>query len=254
MRFAVSGFLAVTVLGFASSQASAATPTYSKDVAPILFAKCVECHRPNSMAPMSLLTYEDARPWARAIKQRTSKREMPPWGADPGVGKFKNDPSLSQGQIDTIAAWVDGGALEGSKADLPEPPHFAEGWTIGKPDLVFKMMQPFKVPADGTVPYIYITIPTNLKEDIWIRGVELRPTDRRVVHHIISDLVEGNGQPADPTPKLRRDPSRTEIPAGSARASCQAGSTKPSMTASSARFRRAPTSCCRCTTRPSARK
>ena len=89
------------------------------------------------MAPMSLMTYEDARPWARAIKQRTSKREMPPWGADPSIGKFKNDPSLSQAQIDTIAAWVDAGAPEGSKADLPQSPHFTEGWTIGKPDAIF---------------------------------------------------------------------------------------------------------------------
>jgi hypothetical protein len=90
-------------------------------------------------------------------------------------------------------------------------PEFSEGWSIGKPDLIFKMVRPFTVPADGLVPYTYITVPTNLKEDIWIRGVELRPTDRRVVHHIISSLVEGNGTAADPTPRLTRDPSRKEI-------------------------------------------
>jgi hypothetical protein len=206
--------LIVAGVALAASTAAAAPPTYTKDVAPIIYEKCAECHRPSSMAPMSLMTYEDARPWARAIKTKVTKREMPPWGADPAVGKFKNDPSLSQAQIDTIAAWVDGGAPEGNKADLPKPPQFAEGWTIGKPDLIFKMVQPFTVPADGTVPYTYVTIPTNLKEDIWIRGVELRPTDRRVVHHIISDLVEGNGQPVDPTPKVTRDPSRKEIPSG----------------------------------------
>jgi hypothetical protein len=191
-----------------------AAPTFSRDVAPIVFDKCAECHRPSGMAPMSLLTYEDARPWARAVKQKVTSRQMPPWGADPAVGKFQNDPSLSATELETITAWVDSGAPEGNKADLPKPPQFAEGWTIGKPDLIFKMIQPFRVPADGIVPYSYITIPTNLKEDIWIRGVELRPTDRRVVHHIISDLVEGDGKPVDPAPKLTRDRTRTEIQSG----------------------------------------
>jgi len=166
------------------------------------------------MAPMSLLTYEDARPWARAVKRRTMAREMPPWGADPAIGKWENDPSLTAKQIETIAAWVDAGAPEGDRADLPKAPEFAEGWTIGKPDIILKMPAPFNVPADGTVPYTYITIPTNFKEDVWIRGVELRPTDRRVVHHIISDLVEGNGQPFDLKPRLTRDPSLKEIPSG----------------------------------------
>jgi len=166
------------------------------------------------MAPMSLVRYEDVRPWARAIKRRTAAREMPPWGADPTIGKWENDPSLTDAQIAAIAAWADAGAPEGNKADLPKLPAFEEGWTIGKPDIVWKMPAAFQVPADGTVPYTYITIPTNLKEDIWIRGVELRPTDRRVVHHIISDLVESNGQPFDLKPRLTRDQSLKEIPAG----------------------------------------
>jgi hypothetical protein len=157
------------------------------------------------------LTYDDVRPWARAIKQRVMNREMPPWGADPSVGTFANDPSLSKAEIDTIASWVDAGAPEGNHGDLPPVPAFTEGWSIGKPDLVFKFVKPFRVPADGTVPYTYITVPTNLKEDIWIRGVEFRPTDRRVVHHIISTLVEGDGKPVDPTPRLQRDPSQKEI-------------------------------------------
>ncbi len=200
---------AVILAGFATS--ASADTTYSKDVAPLLFKSCVECHRPGAMAPMSLMTYSDVRPWARAIKQRVSRREMPPWGADPAHGKFSNDISLKQSEIDLIAAWVDAGAPEGNRADLPEAPKFTDGWSIGQPDLVFKMVKPFKVPADGVVPYQYITVPTNLKEDIWIRGVELRPTDRRVVHHIITDLVEGNGQPADGEPKLTRDRTRREI-------------------------------------------
>jgi hypothetical protein len=139
---------------------------------------------------------------------------MPPWGADPAIGKFSNDVSLRQADIDTIVAWVDGGAPLGDLSQMPPVPAFTDGWTIGKPDLIFTMQRPFTVPADGTVPYTYVTIPTNLKEDVWIRGVELRPTDRRVVHHIISSLVEGNGKPADPAPRLTRDPSRKEIGGG----------------------------------------
>jgi len=207
MTFAVGLMLAAT-------PALANPPTFSKDVAPILYKSCVECHRPDAMAPMALISYEDARPWARAIKQKVTRREMPPWGADPAIGQFSNDVSLKQSEIDTIAAWVDGGAPQGNPAELPSVPKFAAGWSIGKPDLIFKMQQPFNVPADGTVPYSYVTIPTNLKEDIWIRGVELKPTDRRVVHHIISTLVEGNGKPPDPEPKLTRDPSRKELGGG----------------------------------------
>ena len=122
--------------------------------------------------------------------------------------------SLTQAEIDTITTWVDAGSLEGDRRDLPKAPQFAEGWSIGKPDYIFKMQKPFTVPADGTVPYVYISIPTNLKQDIWIRAVELKPTDRRVVHHIISNLVEGDGTAPDPEPKLTRDPKRKEIGGG----------------------------------------
>ncbi len=215
LRSVWRGVAIVAGVLIAPAQARAAdTPTYSKHVAPILFDKCSACHRPGAMAPMSLMTFEDARPWARAIKTKVTRREMPPWGADPAVGRFRNDPSLTPAEIDTIALWVDAGAPEGSKADLPTPPSFAVGWSIGQPDLVFTMVHPFKVPADGVVPYTYITIPTNLDKDIWIRAVELKPSDRRVVHHIISDLVEGNGQPNDPTPKLTRDLNRKDVPSG----------------------------------------
>jgi hypothetical protein len=209
--------IAIVVAGclmLAAPAVAGGTPTFSKDVAPILYKNCVECHRPAAMAPMSLITYEDARPWARAIRQKVVARQMPPWGADPAIGTFSNDVSLRQAEIDTIAAWVDGGAPEGNRAELPKAPQFAEGWSIGSPDYVFKMQKPFSVPADGTVPYVYITIPTNLKQDIWIKAVELKPTDRRVVHHIISTLIEGNGTAPDPEPKLTRDPARKEIGGG----------------------------------------
>jgi hypothetical protein len=189
-----------------ASTTAAGTPTFTRDVAPILFDNCVACHRPNHMAPMSLTTYEEARPWARAIKLRVAAREMPPWSAAPGVQKYANDASLSEHEIDTIVKWVDSGAPMGN---------LAEGWSIGEPDLIFTMLEPYTLPADGTIPYLYFTVPTNLKEDIWISASEFKPTDRRTVHHVIPNVVEGNGKPPDPTPKLARDPSRKEVPGAS---------------------------------------
>ena len=211
MQLTLRSLAAVGFVLAAASSAMAAAPTFSKDVAPILYKNCVECHRPTAMAPMSLLTFDEARPWARAIKQKVVRREMPPWGADPAVGKFSNDISLKQADVDTITAWVDGGAPEGNRSELPQAPKFAESWSIGQPDHVFKMLKPFTVPADGTVPYVYITVPTNLKEDIWVRGIELKPSDRRVVHHIISDMVEDDGKPDTGEPRLTKDPARKEI-------------------------------------------
>ncbi len=193
----------------------AGAPTFTKDIAPILFDNCVACHRPNHMAPMSLMTYGDARPWARAIKMKVQNREMPPWGAARGIQRYANDQSLSQAEIDTIATWVDAGAPQGNATDLPEVPVFAEGWSIGEPDLIFTMVEPFEVPADGTVPYLYITTPTNLTDDIWISATEFRPGDRRVVHHVIPQVLEGNGQTPDPAPKLTRDRSRQRVPGAS---------------------------------------
>ena len=189
-----------------------APPTFTKDVAPILYKNCVACHRPNHLAPMSLITYDDTRPWARAVKAKVVAREMPPWGADSSVRTYKNDPSLSQAEIEVIVAWVDGGAPKGSDGDLPDLPVFAEGWAIGEPDLIFTMLEPFRVPADGTVPYSYVTIPTNLPEDTWISAHEYRPGDRRVVHHVISQVLEDDGKPATAEVKLQRDSSRTQAP------------------------------------------
>ena len=206
---ACAALLVVSVAGVASAGAAEGTPTFAKDIAPILYENCVACHRPNHLAPMSLITYADARPWARAVKTKVLAREMPPWGADSSVRAYKNDASLTQTEIDTIAAWVDGGAPEGNAVDLPEVPQFAEGWSIGEPDLIFSMVEPFEVPADGTVPYSYVTVPTNLQEDIWISAHEFRPGDRRVIHHVIPSVLEDDGKPATGEVKLRRDRTRT---------------------------------------------
>ena len=201
--------LLVSSLSVEAGEAEA-VPTFAKDVAPILFENCVSCHRPDHLAPMSLMSYDDTRPWARAVKTKVVSREMPPWGAAGDIQKYKNDASLSQAEIDVISAWVDGGAPKGNEADLPQVPEFAKGWSIGEPDLIFTMLEPFVVPADGVVPYSYVKVPTNLPEDTWISAHEFRPGDRRVLHHVISTVLEDDGRPASADVMLQRDRDRTQ--------------------------------------------
>jgi mono/diheme cytochrome c family protein len=196
---AVAGVaLAIALAATRSAPAAAppAAPTFAKDIAPILHKHCAQCHRPGEVAPMSLLSYDDARPWARAIKSKVVSREMPPWGADPDQGrKMRNDPSLSKAQIETISAWVDAGAPRGNDADLPEPPKFAEGWTYGRePDYVLEMPVEFEIPAEGElgVQMFYSKIP--FAEDRFAEVLELRPGNRAVVHHaglFVVDIPEG---------------------------------------------------------------
>ena len=186
--------LIVAVLSLAPAVAGAQTPTFAKDVAPIFYSKCVECHRPTMFAPMSLEKYDEARPWAKAIRNRVAARTMPPWGADPDHGVFKNDPRLSDKEIATILAWVDGGAPKGDDKDLPALPEFTDGWTIGKPDAVFAMLEPFKIPATGTVEYQYLRIPVNNPDDKWIGAIEIKPEARAHVHHVIA-YTQPSGEP-----------------------------------------------------------
>jgi hypothetical protein len=164
---------------------SAAAPTFSKDVAPIFYAKCVSCHRPGEVAPMSLITYRDVRPWASSIREKVTTRVMPPWHADRQHGEFRNDLSLTQREIDTIAAWAAAGAREGDPAEMPRLPRFPEGWQIGTPDVVFEMAQDYQVPATGEIEYQYFEVPTNFTEDRWMQAGEVRAGDRAHVHHII---------------------------------------------------------------------
>ena len=173
------------ILG-ASAAVFAATPTFSKEVAPIVQQRCQSCHRPGEAAPFSLLDYKSARPWAASIKEAVQTRRMPPWFADPHFGKFSNDRSMPQAEIDTILAWVNGGAPEGNPKDLPEPVKFVNGWNIGKPDLVVSMPQKYDIPAAGTVDYQYLLIPLNFTEDKWIQAAEVRPGNLELVHHVIA--------------------------------------------------------------------
>jgi len=174
--------------------------TFSKDIAPIFQAKCQECHQPNSIAPMSLVTFQDARPWARSIKERVSTRQMPPWHIDKSVGvqQFKNDMSLSDEQIDTIVRWVDGGSLQGDPKDLPpaKPLVTSNEWQgvrdgFGQPDMVIKSSE-YTMPAQHQDVWYRPTSKIPLTEPRWIKMVEIRPTNlkaRRIIHHSIAYQV-----------------------------------------------------------------
>jgi peroxiredoxin len=165
-----------------------ATVTYTRHVAAILQKNCQECHRPGQVAPMSLLTYEDARNWADTIREVISEGRMPPWDADPRYGKFANDRRLSADEKATLLAWIDQGCAKGDARDLPPPREFPAEWRIGKPDLVLTMPEAFDVPAENPrrgIPYKHFFIETNFKEDRWIVRAEARPGAPSVVHHIL---------------------------------------------------------------------
>jgi hypothetical protein len=175
--------------------------TFTKDVAPILQRSCQNCHRPGAIAPMSLLTYEDARPWARSIRQKVTAREMPPWYIDRHVGitRFKDDPSLSDAEIATITAWADTGAPMGNPADMPPPRQFTDldQWHIGKPDIIIKMPRAYKLRASGPDEFIDVLVDPGFKEDMYVMAVETKPEAQafRVAHHITTNLIEDEDDP-----------------------------------------------------------
>jgi hypothetical protein len=183
------------VLTGAPQQASAPAPTFSADVAPIMYAKCVACHRPGEVAPMSLITFKDVRPWAGSIREKVMSRAMPPWHADRQYGTFRNEQSLTPAEIDTIVKWANAGAPEGDPARMPVLPKFPEGWQIGTPDVVFEMLTAYSIPAKGEIPYQYFEVPTNFTEDRWMQAGEVRAGDRAHVHHIIVYVKEPTPTP-----------------------------------------------------------
>jgi len=161
-------------------------PTFYKDVLPIVQNHCQECHRPGEIGPFSLMSYESARPWAKSIRQAVLPHKMPPWDADDAhSAKMANDRSLTKSQIDTLVAWSDGGAPAGDPKDAPALRAFSDGWTIGKPDVVFDLGVDFPVPAKVTVEYTLFLAHTNFTEDKWISALEVRPSVRSAVHHIV---------------------------------------------------------------------
>jgi peroxiredoxin len=177
--------------------------TYTKQVSRILQNKCQECHRPGQVGPMSLLTYKDAVAWSGMIREVVSENRMPPWHADAKHGTFSNDRSLSKADRATLLAWVKQGCPKGDDKDAPAPRKFAQGWTIGKPDVVFEMPKTYTVQAKmprGGIPYKHFWVNTNFTEDKWIQAAEARPGSRAVVHHIIVYVF-----PNVPMNKIKRD-------------------------------------------------
>lgn len=191
-------------LSVAALAGPAPSPTFNKDVAPILQHNCQGCHRPGEAAPMPLMSYQQARPWAKAMKEAVLLKKMPPWPADPAFGHFANDRSLAQKDRDTLVAWVDAGAPEGNAKDLPKPLQFVEGWAIGKPDMVLEMPEAFQIPASGTVDYQYVTLPLNFTEDRWVVAAEARPGNRALTHHVLAFIRE-------PESKWMRDKKYGEV-------------------------------------------
>lgn len=173
--------------GMAMSIAGMAAPagqvTFNKDVLPILEKNCQSCHRPGEVAPMSLMTWAEARPWAKALKAAVVSRKMPPWYADPQYGHFANDKRLTEAEIGTLVAWADNGAPEGDAKDKRPAREFESGWNI-KPDVVIEMPKDFQVKATGTINYQFIRVKADFPEDMWVKAAEMRPGNAAVVHHM----------------------------------------------------------------------
>jgi hypothetical protein len=194
----LAGLLALPSM--ASAQAPAAAPTFTKDVAPIFQAKCESCHRPDSIAPMSLISYEETRPWARSIRDRVASRNMPPWHIDPTVGiqHYVNDRSLTQKEMDTILAWVAAGSPKGDPKDMPAPVKWESGndWNyakmFGPPDIVVKST-PYTQKAGAMDAWYKPVVDTGLTEPRWVRAIEVRPgtlKGRKITHHALAYLMQ----------------------------------------------------------------
>jgi hypothetical protein len=181
-------YLGIVSIG-AGADKEKTTVTFAKEVAAIFRKRCEECHRQGGMAPMSLASYEEARPWARAIKEKVVKREMPPFHAIGQLGRYTNDPRLTDAEIATISKWVDGGAARGNPKDLPPPGVWKDEWTSGQPDLILKVPRPYTIKASQRDQYVFYFFDYVFSEDTWIKGVGTRPGNLKAVHHANTHIV-----------------------------------------------------------------
>ena len=185
----------------ASKDKAAGTPTFNRDVAPILYKNCSNCHRPGEVAPFALLTYEDAAKRAQQIAAITQARVMPPWKATPGFGEFQDERRLTEQQIATLRDWAMHGAPEGESKEKPMPPVFATGWMAGQPDQVIEMTHPYSVPAEGPDQFRCFVVPLNAAEDEYVNTVEFRAGNPKIVHHAILFLDNsGEGRKKEAAP------------------------------------------------------
>lgn len=178
--------------------------TFNKDIAPVVFARCASCHRTGEVAPFPLLTYRDVSKRADLIRTVTEERKMPPWKAEPGSGHFADERRLTDEQVALIAKWVENGSPEGDPADLPPPPKFTTGWQLGEPDMLVKMPEPYTLAAEGPDEYRCFVIPLKIPAGKYLKSVEYRPGNRRIVHHAVltslphrmavARLAEGDGK------------------------------------------------------------
>jgi hypothetical protein len=177
----------------AAQEKTSALPevNFAEHIAPVVFNNCASCHRPGEAGPFPLLTYKDVRKRGKLIQEVTANRYMPPWHPAPGFGEFQHERRLSDQQIDLIKRWVETGMAEGDAEKLPKLPTFPEGWQLGTPDLIVSMDRPYEVPATGRDIYRNFVLPLNLKKDEWVTAVELRPSARSVVHHVLFFLDNG---------------------------------------------------------------
>ncbi len=164
--------------------------TYSRDVAPIVQARCERCHRPGAVAPFTLQNYDEVAAHAAPIAESLLENRMPPWHADARHGKFANERRLEKKELDTLLSWVNSGLARGADADLPKPLAWKEGWTLGEPDEVFQMPAPFTVPADGDLPYQRFLVAAPVDRDRWVQASEVRPGDPSVVHHVAVYMLQ----------------------------------------------------------------
>ena len=177
---AVAAFLGSSAVSAAGPEA----PTFNKHILPILQKNCQECHRPGAIAPMSFLTYQETRPYARAIAKAVAGRTMPPWFADPTIGRFENAKVLTDADIATIVNWADNGAAEGNAGDRPTARTFSEGWTIGNPDIIVTMPKDVELPATGIIDQQNVLVYAQFEKDMWVKAAEVRPGNARAVHHM----------------------------------------------------------------------
>jgi mono/diheme cytochrome c family protein len=185
--------LFAAVLPAVAATTGSGIPTFNRDVAPILYNNCSTCHRPGEVAPFALLTYEDARKRAMQISSVTAARVMPPWKAEPGYGHFLDERRLTDNQIATLRDWAKNGAPEGDPAEKPALPVFPKGWAAGEPDQVVQMTKPYTLPAEGNDVFRCFVIPLNANEDEWVKTVEFRAGNSKVVHHALL-FIDKSGQ------------------------------------------------------------
>jgi mono/diheme cytochrome c family protein len=181
----VCAFAGWATLDSRAGSARGAEPTFAEDIAPIVYKNCTSCHRPDGLAPFSLLDYESAAPKIRKIKGMVASGRMPPWQAAGPRGVFRNDRRLTDQEREMIIRWVDAGAKPGDPKNLPPRPEYPAGWEIGTPDAIVQMPEPYVVPAEGTIEYQYFDVPTGITEEKWVQAIEIMPGAREVVHHVL---------------------------------------------------------------------